>query len=97
MEVSGREKVKTFKEEFRNEFGVNIRVYNGQHFADNEATLASIRKDNAQKFADFDILPTATIGNIENYFHNKLGIKIKIEASNGSLAKKDLILAQLKQ
>jgi hypothetical protein len=97
MEVGGRKKVKSFKEEFRKEFGVGIRVYKGQHFADDEATLASIRKDNARKFADFDIFPTATVGNIESYFLNKLGIKIQIEASNGSLAKNDRTLAQLKQ
>lgn len=97
MEVSGHKKVKTFKEEFKKEFGVGIRVYKWQHFADDEATLVSIRKGNSRKIANFDIISTAIVGNIEKYFLNKLGIKVHIEASNCALANNDYTLTKLKQ
>lgn len=47
LKVSGRQKVKSLKEAFKKEFGVSIRVYNGKKFADDDATLASIRAEGA--------------------------------------------------
>lgn len=56
LSVDGRKKVKTLKEEFKNEFGVSIRVYKGVKFADENATLASIRKEGAAKTGELKIV-----------------------------------------
>ena len=44
VKINGRLKVKTIKQEFKNEFGLSLRLYDGNSFADEDATLASIRK-----------------------------------------------------
>ncbi len=41
--ISGRMAVKTLKKQFKDAFGATLRVYNGKKFADDNATLASIR------------------------------------------------------
>ena len=40
--ISGKMKVKTLKTNFKEEYGSTLRVYNGQKFADDDATLASL-------------------------------------------------------
>jgi hypothetical protein len=45
--VSGRMKVKNLKKDFQETFGASLRIYNGRRFVNDEATLASIRKDDA--------------------------------------------------
>jgi hypothetical protein len=43
LNIDGRMKVKTLKDQFKKEFGLTLRVYDGRKFADGDATLASIR------------------------------------------------------
>lgn len=45
MNINGRMKVKTLKKEFKEEFGLIVRIYEGNKFADDEVTIASIRKE----------------------------------------------------
>ena len=42
--IDGRMKVKTLKAQFKEAFGATLRVYKGPGFADDNATLASIRR-----------------------------------------------------
>ena len=51
IRVDGRMKVDKFKQEFKETFGVGIRIYKGPRFADGDATLASIRSENAKSGA----------------------------------------------
>ncbi len=44
LNINGRMKVKTLRADFLEEFGLTLRVYDGRSFADDDATLASIRK-----------------------------------------------------
>ncbi len=97
LAVNGRKKVKTLKDEFKKEFGVSIRVYKGPKFADENATLASIRKGDVAKSGDFDVHANTKVGNVEKQFLENLGIKVQIEAADGSLADNNLTLAQLKK
>jgi hypothetical protein len=48
LNINGRMKVKTLKSEFKDEFGLTLRVYDGRSFADEDATLASIRKGDSK-------------------------------------------------
>ena len=96
LSVDGRMKVKRLKEEFRKEFGVNIRVYKGVKFADDDATLAAVRKADAPRSGDFDVHIGTKVGSVERLFLEKLGITVQIEAMDGSLADNNLTLGQLK-
>ena len=73
LSVDGRKKVKTLKEEFKKEFGVSIRVYKGVKFADDDATLASIRKSDAPKTGSFEVHGNTKVGNVEKQFLEALG------------------------
>ena len=97
LTVNGRQKVKTLKEGFENEFGVTIRVYHGVKFADDEATLASIRAEGAPGKGDFEVHGRTKVGNVEKLFLESLGIRVKLENSEGGLADKDISLSQLKK
>jgi hypothetical protein len=97
LSVSGRQKVKTLKEAFKNEFGVNIRVYSGKKFADDNATLASIRAEGAPGTGDFEVHGRTKVGNVEKQFKDSLGIAIQIENAAGDLADNNVSLASLKK
>lgn len=97
MKVSGRQKVKTLKEEFKKEFGVSIRVYNGKKFADEDATLASVRAEGAPVTGDFEVHGNTKVGNVEKQFKDGLGITIQIENAEGALADNNVTLSSLKK
>ena len=70
-------KVKTLKADFKENFGSTLRVYNGQKFADDDATLASIRKNDA-KGGDVKINGNMLVGNFEKKILEEFGIKVQV-------------------
>ena len=94
LSVHGRQKVKTLKAEFKKEFGVNIRVYYGKKFADDNATLASIRAEGAPGSGEFEVHGNTKVGNVEKQFKEALGITVQIENAAGGLANNDEGLGQ---
>lgn len=97
MKISGRMKVKSLKEDFKKEFGVSVRVYKGKQFADDSATLASIRADGAPARGDFEVHGNTKVGNVEKQFKEQLGITIQIEDASGGLADNNVTLSSLKK
>lgn len=97
LTVSGRQKVKTLKDAFKKEFGVDIRVYNGKRFADEDASLASIRAGGAPGKGDFEVRGNTKVGNVEKQFKDSLGITIQIEDATGQLADNNVTLSSLKK
>ncbi len=93
LKVGGRMNVDTLKKRFKETFGVNIRVYNGARFAQDKATLASIRADDA-KGGEFSIHGRTKVGKVEKEFKEKMGIKIQVENAQGELADDDISLSQ---
>ena len=75
--ISGRMKVKTLKADFKANFGSTLRIYNGQKFADDDATLASIRKNDA-KGGDVKINGNMLVGNFEKKILEEFGIKVQV-------------------
>lgn len=75
--ITGRMKVKTLKADFKENFGSTLRVYNGQKFADDDATLASIRKNDA-KGGDVKINRNMLVGNFEKKILEEFGIKVQV-------------------
>ncbi len=97
MKVTGRMTVAKFKEAFKEEFGVGVRVYHGVNFAKESATLASIRSgEPAKKSADFEIHSFNKVGKSEKAFMEAFAVKIQIEDKNGDLADDKATLASLK-
>ena len=93
MKVDARKKVSDFQAQFKAEFGVGIRVYKGNSFADDVAirTLTEPGK----KGGDIDFGGNTKIKNIEKAFMDQLGIKVQVEDAKGGLANNDHTLASL--
>lgn len=94
LKVAGRMKVSSLKKDFKEAFGVNIRIYNGVKFADDDATLASIRAEGV-KAGDIEVVAQTKVGNVEKAFLEKMGIKIQIEDKKGDLADNNVTLGSL--
>lgn len=88
--ISGKMKVKTLKATFKENFGSTLRVYNGQKFADDEATLASIRVGDA-KGGDVKINGKMLVGNFEKKILEEFGIKVQVAIPDNSKLSDDSI------
>jgi|GEM_PF-1741067 hypothetical protein len=94
MNINGRMKVKTLRAEFKSEFGLTLRVYDGRSFADDDSTLASIRKGD-NKGDEFSPRKSTKVGNLEDKIMNIFGIKVQISGSDDSyLCDNSLALAK---
>jgi hypothetical protein len=83
LNINGRMKVKTLVSDFKKEFGLTLRVYNGRSFADEGATLASIRKGDA-KGGEISPKRNMKVGNLEDKIQELFGIKTQIAGSDDS-------------
>ena len=88
--ISGKMKVKTLKANFKEEYGSTLRVYNGKKFADDDATLASIRKEDA-KGGEVKINGKMLVGNFEKKILDEFGIKIQVANPDDSKLSEDSI------
>ncbi|TAF63574.1 MAG: hypothetical protein EAZ55_13365 [Cytophagales bacterium] len=100
IQVSGRMLVKTLKAQFKEAFGATLRVYVGLHkgaqFADDEATLASIRDEEEAdtKADDIVIAGQMKVGNFEEKFADIYGIKVQVASpDNSKLVDNDITLS----
>lgn len=96
MKFSGRTTVAKFKSMFRDEFKVAVHVYNGKRFAEDSATLASIRNGGDTKKCDLELHGNMKVGNAEKLFKDAFGISIQIEDRTGRLADNNMTIASLK-
>lgn len=93
--VNGHMKVKTLKAEFKKAFGASLRVYKATHFADEDATLASVRGENGAKVGEFICNSTMTVESFEKDFKEIFGITVQVaNADDTKLAKNDATLAE---
>lgn len=95
FEVNGNTKVKYAKKNFEEAFGVPIRIYNGTKFADEESTLAKIRKNDIKGAADIKIKMSTKVGEAEKLFLKNLGVKVQVCDKKGDLADNKLTLGEL--
>jgi len=84
ISVSGRMTVKSLKSQFKKEFKLTLRVYSGSKFADEDATLASLRKGDASKGGDMKISGNLQVGSFEKRFMDTYGIKIQVATGDDS-------------
>ena len=87
IKLTGNMKVKTLKAEFKKAFGATLRVYKNisckAGFADDEATLASIRAEGA-KGGELKIVGNMQVGNFEKKIADMYGIGVQVANANDS-------------
>ena len=87
LKLNGRTKVKTFKADFKKTFGATLRVYKSVTckgaFADEEATLASIRAEGA-KGGELTVKGNMQVGNFEKKVAEMFGIGIQVANADDS-------------
>lgn len=95
MNINGRMHVKTLKKEFKKEFGLSMRVYEGKSFAKEDVTLASVRKSDEPIRGEFSPKKNMKIGSFEDKMMELFSIKIQISGSDDSyLCNNDYTLAK---
>ena len=83
LSISGKMKVKTLKANFKEAYGSTLRVYVGKKFADDDATLASIRKEDS-KGGEVKINGKMLVGNFETKISEEFGSKIQVATPDDS-------------
>ena len=95
--LDGRTKVKTLKANFKKNFGATLRVYKAvsckSAFADDEATLASIRGEGA-KGGELLVRGNMQVGNFEKKVAEMYGIGVQVaNADDTKLADNSITIA----
>ena len=97
FKIDGRMTVRTLKESFKTEFEGTLRVYNGREKADDNATLASIRKVDDVKLGEYICRASRTVGRFEKEMMEVFGIKVQVASPDDWVLALDCItLANLK-
>lgn len=92
--IDGRMKVKTLKKQFKEAYGSTLRVYKGKQFADDDATLASIRGEGA-KGGDVSVKGNMKVGNFEDKMKEIFGINVQVaNADDSKLADNSITIMQ---
>ena len=94
--LNGRTKVKTLKANFKENFGATLRVYKSVTckgaFADEDATLASIRAEGA-KGGELVVKGNMQVGNFEKKVAELYGIGIQVaDKADSKLADNNITL-----
>ncbi len=87
--IDGNMKVRTFKQQFKEAFGGTLRLYKGRNFADDDATLASIRiaDSDINKEGDFMCRGNMKVSTFEEKVKEEFGITVQVaNADNSKLA-----------
>lgn len=100
MKAHGKTLVKTFKSNFKDEFGVAVNVHNGfstGSFAEDSATLAAIRSEKANdSTGELELHGNMTVGTAEDAIKNSLGFKVQILDKSGKNADNAVRLSTLR-
>jgi hypothetical protein len=87
IKLTGNMKVKTLKADFKEAFGATLRVYKNASckagFADDNATLASIRAEGA-KGGELKIVGNMQVGNFEKKIAEMYGIGVQVANADDS-------------
>lgn len=78
FKIDGRMKVRKLKEDFFNEYGGVLRVYNGKGRADDDASLVSIRANDAARGGELVCRSNRSVGNFKKEMWEVFGIKVQV-------------------
>ncbi|MFM1831748.1 MAG: hypothetical protein RLZZ461_64 [Planctomycetota bacterium] len=99
MKVHGKMLVGNFKNAFKEEFGVGIKVHRGMstaHEADDDMTVAANRKDGHDGDGDVDLHGNMTVATAEKEIADSLGFKVQILDRSGGNADNSSRLGSLR-
>ena len=96
FKLDGRMKVKSLKDNFKKCFGASLRVYKSESckgaFADDNATLASIRAE-GKKGGELVVGGNLRVGNLEKKIAEMYGIGVQVaDKDDKKLADNDITL-----
>ena len=104
FEVESTMKVTDLTKQFKNKFGLSLRVYKGKKLADDgRMTLKTLDERTTQTSVNFDsnklkIKATNKIGEVEQLFLNHFGITVQIaDIENKKLLDDNLTLGEAKR
>ena len=97
FKLDGRMKVKSLKDNFKKCFGASLRVYKSESckgaFADDDATLASIRAE-GKKGGELVVGSNLRVGSFEKKIAELYGIGVQVaDKEDKKLADNDITLA----
>ena len=77
IKIVGQSKVKSIKRDFKKEFGLSIRIYDGRNLANDEDNISEVRKNKGPS-KDLTIAKHMYVGRLENEFKKNFGLKVLI-------------------
>ena len=93
FKITSKTTVSELKEQFRKEFGGELRVYEGRSEASDSAKLVSI----GAKEGEFECRASRTVGSFEEDFKKELNLKVKVYTKDNWVAVLDgITLASVK-
>lgn len=93
LSITGQMKVETLQKNFFEEFGLNLRVYDGRSFAESDQTIAQVRKTKGTG-KNLSVAKNMKIGNLETKLEDEYGLKVQVAGSrNDYLCDNNLTLA----
>lgn len=83
FEIAPQMKIKTLCKNFKDNFGLTLRVYKGVQFADGELTLAQLNKESKAtnlntKAGALKIKASTKVGDAEKLFKDHFGVNVQI-------------------
>lgn len=82
--IHGQTTVAKLKREFKKTFGATLRVYKGVGWADDDATIGSLRSKEFKGSKDFNIRGNMLVGTFTKSFLKELGVKVRVADKNDS-------------
>jgi hypothetical protein len=80
--ISPNKKLKTIKNDFKENFGLTLRIYKGKQFADPEMTISGLNnkttKEINSKNGDLSIKASMKIGDFEKLIEQHYGLSVKV-------------------
>ena len=93
--ISGRMKVKTLRESFKEAFGSTLRVYDGRSFANDDDTVGSIAKNTVKSGSEVSAHGRTKVSTFENSMNEIYGIRVQVATPDDKeLVDNDLSLTQ---
>ena len=77
IKIVGQSKVKSIKRDFKKEFGLSIRIYDGRNLANDDDNISEVRKNKGPS-KDLTIAKHMYVGRLENEFKKNFGLKVLI-------------------
>jgi len=96
ISINGRKKVSTLKREFRDKYGLQLKVKVGRSNSDapTHKTLSQVRDPKAPAGSGFTINSRMLVGNVEKKFL-KMGLKVNIKGLRNQIISNDVTLSSV--